>query len=212
MSAGLDDAAVFDDDNHVGAGDRAQPVGDDEARSSAHQMAEALLNQPLAFRVEIAGGLVENQQLGVGQDRPGDRQSLPLAAAEPHAAFANHGLHTVGHAVDELGGIGGFGGGADFAFGRVAPRIGDVLSDRAVEQKHILLDNPEQRTKRFDVVIPQIAAVERHAPGRRIIESGNQIAERRLARAAGTDQSHGLARRDRKVDVAQRRRVAAGIE
>ena len=94
---------------------------------------------------------------------------------------------------------------------RVAPRIGDVLSDRAVEQKHILLDNAQQRTKRFNVVIAQIAAIERHAPGRRIIKSGNQIAERRFARAAGADQSHGLARGYREVDVAQRRLVAAGI-
>jgi hypothetical protein len=48
-------------------------VGDDERGSRVHQLVERFLNQLLAFRIEVAGRFVEDQDLRVGQDRPCDR-------------------------------------------------------------------------------------------------------------------------------------------
>ena len=77
----LADAAMFDDDDHVGARNGAQAMSDDKTRSSAHETAKTLLNESLTVGIEIAGGFVEDQHLGIGQDRAGDRQPLPLTAA-----------------------------------------------------------------------------------------------------------------------------------
>src|SRR5882724_7361845 len=115
-------------------------MSDHETRSSAHELAKTLLNESLTFGVKIAGGFVEDQQFRVRQDRAGDRQPLPLAATQSHASLTDERLHPVGHSVDELGGVGGISGSADFLSGRVPPRIGDILSDRAVEQEDVLLD------------------------------------------------------------------------
>ena len=170
-------------------------MSDNETRPAAHELAKALLNESLTFRVKIASGFVENQQFRIRQDGAGDRQSLPLAAAQSHATLADQRLHSVGHAVDELRGIGGFGGRMDFLGGRIPPCVGDVLSDRAVEQKDILLDDSQQRAKRFDVIVAQISSIQRHATRIRIVKTGYQIGERGFAGAAGTDQCAPSGRR-----------------
>ena len=96
VAADFGDAAVFEDDDAVGVGDRAEPVGDDEARAAFHQRGQAGLDHPFAFGVEVAGGLVEDEDLRVGQDRAGDGDPLPLAAAELHAALADERVVAVG--------------------------------------------------------------------------------------------------------------------
>jgi hypothetical protein len=55
-------------------------VGDDERRSAGEQRGHRRLNQLLAFRVQIAGGLVEDEDLRRRQDRPRDGQPLLLTA------------------------------------------------------------------------------------------------------------------------------------
>src|SRR5689334_6489206 len=116
-------------------------MSDDKTRSATHQTAKALLNEPFTVRVEVTRRLVENEDLGVGQDSSSDRQPLALPAAQPNAALADNRLHTVGHPVDELGGIGGLGSGPYLLRSCAAPRVGDVLSNRTIKQKHVLLDD-----------------------------------------------------------------------
>ena len=88
----LDDAAVFHQQDQVGAADGGEAVGDDERGSPGEQRGHRRLNELLAFRVEVARGLVENQDLRRRQDRPGNGQALLLAAGELDAALADEGL------------------------------------------------------------------------------------------------------------------------
>ena len=62
---------------------------DDERRAVPHQVRQRLLHQPLGFGVERRGRLVEDQDRRVLQERPRDRQPLPLAARQPLAALAD---------------------------------------------------------------------------------------------------------------------------
>ena len=59
----------------------------------------------LALAVEIAGRFIEDEDLGVGEDSPCNRQPLTLAAAQSHAALADQGIVAVGEPVDKFGGI-----------------------------------------------------------------------------------------------------------
>ena len=51
-----------------------------KARAPAQQRLERALDQVLGLRVEGRGWLVQNQDRGVLQQRPGDGDPLPLAA------------------------------------------------------------------------------------------------------------------------------------
>ena len=87
---------------------------------------ERHLHQALVLGVERAGGLVEEQQRGVAQDRARDRDPLPLAAGQAHALLAEEGGEALRQAVEELGGGGRLGGGADLGVAGVGPAVADV--------------------------------------------------------------------------------------
>ena len=57
-----------------------------------HQVGQRLLYQHFALRVEMAGGLVQNQDGRVLEQRARDGEALPLPAAKLDAAIADHGL------------------------------------------------------------------------------------------------------------------------
>jgi hypothetical protein len=62
-------------------------VGDDEAGAPLHQSHQRLLQLLLRARVDIAGRLVQNQDVGIGQDGARDGQELPLAQTQIAAAL-----------------------------------------------------------------------------------------------------------------------------
>ena len=68
VSSRLADSSVFNDHDQVRVGDRAESMRNHKARATAHQLRQALLNEPLAVGVQIAGRFVQDQQLRVRQD------------------------------------------------------------------------------------------------------------------------------------------------
>lgn len=68
MAAHLDDRPLVEHQDTVGMANRAQAVCDHKRRSAPQQLIKALLDQPFTFRVEIAGGLVENEDPRVRQN------------------------------------------------------------------------------------------------------------------------------------------------
>ena len=109
----LGDASVVDDDDLVGVVHRGEPVGDDDRRAPLQQRVERILHQLFALGVECRGRLVEDQDLGIFQHRAGDRQPLPLAARQFHAAVADVGLVALVGLHDEVVGVGYLGRGDD---------------------------------------------------------------------------------------------------
>src|SRR5439155_1597431 len=89
MSAALDDAAILDQKDQVRAAHSGQPVRDHEGGSAREQRGHRRLNELLALGIQVARGLVENQDLGRRQDRPGNGQALLLAAREFDAALTD---------------------------------------------------------------------------------------------------------------------------
>src|SRR5262245_38953720 len=98
----LHDAAPVQEVDEVRVLDRAQPVGDQDHGPARQGGLEALLDRPLGGGVEVAGRLVEDQDLRPPQQRPGDRQPLPLAAREVGPALADDRLVPPRQARDEL--------------------------------------------------------------------------------------------------------------
>ena len=95
MRAAFDNSSAFDDQNLIGATDGGEPVSDHEGRSPLHQLVQSGLNHGLGLGVEGTGGLVENQDAGLCQQRASDRETLPLAAGELYATLADDGVVAV---------------------------------------------------------------------------------------------------------------------
>ena len=66
------------------------------------QRLQAVLDQRLALAVEARRRLVENQDARVGENRARDRDALPLAARQPHAALADDRVVALLELLDEL--------------------------------------------------------------------------------------------------------------
>ncbi len=78
MGSALDDVALLDDKDLVGAADGGEAVRNDKGCSALHEEVEPGLDEGFGFGVEGAGGFVEDENAGVGEDGAGDRQTLTL--------------------------------------------------------------------------------------------------------------------------------------
>src|SRR5690348_5760659 len=98
---------------------------DHEGGSSREKRGHRRLYELLAFCVEVAGGLIEDQDLGRREDRPRNGQALLLAARELDAALADERLVLFGKLDDELVSIGAPRGVFNLVVGRIVPAVGD---------------------------------------------------------------------------------------
>ena len=143
MGALLDDAPVLEDDDEVGIADRRQPVGDDEGRSSSEQEPQRPFDLPLGADVDRRGGLVQDQDSRVGEQRARQRHKLTLSKRESRAAFLQLRLVAVLEAQDEVVRADRLRGLHHLFRRRVGAAEGDVLGDRAGEEEAFLGNDPE---------------------------------------------------------------------
>src|SRR5579884_2982797 len=94
--------ALFQHEDLVGPADLREPVRDEQRGAAMLRPLQRPLDLILRGAVYGAGRVVEDQDARVGEQRPRDRQALPLAAGERHAALADHRLIAVGEGRDEV--------------------------------------------------------------------------------------------------------------
>ena len=133
-----DDAPVVEHDDLVGERDRRQPVGDDDRRPVAHDLAQPGADLRLGRGVDGRGRVVEDEDARIDQERAGDRDPLPLPARERDPALADDGVVAVRELEDELVRLRGLGGGLDRSMRRVGHPERDVVADRGGEEERIL--------------------------------------------------------------------------
>src|SRR5690242_18591700 len=160
MGTGFTDPALFQHDDLVGAPDGRKAVGDHNHGAVLHQIGKRLLYQHFTLGVEVAGGLVQNQDGRVLDQRPRDGDALALAAAELEAASADHGLIAVRQTRDEIVRQRGFGGGADGLGRHVRAAIRNVVGDRVVEDKGFLRDDADLRAQAGKRYGADVAAID----------------------------------------------------
>ena len=156
------------------------------------------------FAVERRRRLVEHQDRRVLQDDARDRDALALSAGQFHAALAD--MRVVAAPVAPVFEVGDEAVGmrerrrrGDFRVGRIGAAIGDVLADRAMQQRGILRHHRDAAraaipASRSAMSWPSI----RMRPLPAVEEPQQQVDQRRLARAGAADQADLLARRDRR--------------
>ncbi len=157
-------------DDRIGAGHKREAVGDDDNRAATRDPAEMLLDDGLAFRVERAGCLIENQDGRVVDQGPGDGQPLALTAREIGGALLEHRRIAMRQALNELMRAGNLRH-LDHLLQR-GGRLGhgNVLTHGAAEQEILLQHDADPGAQMGQVELFQIVAVDLDQPGLRHIE------------------------------------------
>ena len=149
MRARLDDAALVEHDQPVHLGQRRQAVGDRDHCLAFHQREQVFLDRRLHFRIERRCRLVEHQDRRVLQEDAGDRDALALAAGELDAPFADLRIEPLAALLSTSPSMNSqafarFAASITSASARIRTAIGDVVADRAVQQRRILRHHADQ--------------------------------------------------------------------
>ena len=79
MGALLGYLAAFEDDDLARSADRGEAVGDDYRGTAMEEALEAALDRFLGADVDVGGGLVEDEDAGLGEEGAGEGDELALA-------------------------------------------------------------------------------------------------------------------------------------
>src|SRR5258708_1748430 len=129
------------------------------------------------------------EKAGASDARPRDRDALPLAAGEARPALPKNRVVTLWQRDDEIVGVGGARRVFDLLTRVRAWRaVGNVASNRVVEEHRILADDAGQRSQRRQREIARVDTVDQNPPGGRPIKPRNQVDPRGFAGTAAANQ------------------------
>ena len=148
VAPGLDDAALVQHEDPVGAADRREAVRDQEDERGRVPHAARFSSTRSSVSASSDGGrLVEDQDRRVLEHRARDREPLALARRELRAALAERRVVALRLALDELVGAGDARGLAHRGVVASGHRVADVLADRRAEEQ-VLLQRDARRARR----------------------------------------------------------------
>ena len=201
MAALLHDLPVPEDQDHVGVHDGAQPVGNDKGGPPPHELVHGLLDQDLGAGVHIGGGLVQNEELPVCQEGPGDGEELLLAPGDGDVVLSDDRVVALGEGADEVVAVGLVAGSDDLLPGGVGTAVGHVLGDGALEEPGVLEDHGEEPA----AVVPghggQALSVDEDAALIHVVEPHEEVDDGGLSRPGGSHDGHLLSRLHLDVQV-----------
>ncbi len=212
VGALVEHAAVVDHHDAVGESQRRAAVGHEQGGATLHQLVERSVDLVLDAGVDRRGGVVEDQDARVGEQRPGQGQPLALPAGQGHAALAHGRVVPTGGVHDEVVRLGRPGDGLDLRVGRVLAPVGDVGAEGVGEQEAVLEHHADLVAQRGEAHVADVGAVDADRSRRHVVEAGEEQGEGGLPRARGAHQRHPLARRDLEREVLEDRLAGAVAE
>jgi hypothetical protein len=148
--------------------------------------------------------LVEDQDRGVPDERAGDGQPLPLPSGQGRGPLAEDGVVAIGHGRDEVVGGRLLGRGDDVLGRRPLAAVGDVLRHGAAQQQRLLQHHADLLPQGVEGELPDVQAVDEDGARVRVVQPRQELGDRALARAAVSDERHGLAGGDPEAHGFQR--------
>ena len=210
VGALFDDAALVEDVDAVGIADGGEAVGDDDGAAVLHEGVEGFLNEAFCFRIDGSGGFVEEEDGGIFEEGAGDGEALFFSAGEFHAAFADVRVEAFGEVADEIGGAGGFEGGPEFFIGGVAFGEDEIFADAVIEEEGFLGDVAEGAAEGGFGDRVEFVAVDADGAFFVFVEAAEEIDDRGLAGAGGSDEGDGFSGGGLDVDFVEGGLVAVG--
>ena len=176
-------------------------MGNQEGGAVFKEVADRVLDQLFGLGVDRTGRLIQHEDGGVGQHRPGEGDQLFLAGREAVAPFADVGIPAVFQLFDDGIGRDRSGRRLDFLIGRVEAAVADVLHDGAGEEVGALEDVAEGGVEPELAALPVVFAVDQDLPRGRLEEPAGEVDKGRLARPRLADDRDGRAGGDVEVEV-----------
>ena len=201
----VDHLPVVDDHDPIGERQGRATVRDEQRRSGARDSAQGGVDLVLDAGIDGRRGVVEEQDLGVGQQGARERHALPLTTREGQTLLADDGVIAVRELHDELVRFGGAGCSLDLGRRGVGPPERDVRGDRIGEEERVLEHDADAASQRLQRRVAHVDAVDGHRARMHVVEPGQQEPDGRLARARAAHERDRLAGRDMQAEVAQHR-------
>ena len=164
-------------------------------------MSERPRGPDLRERVDRGRGLVQHQDVRIGDTGAQQRDQLAFTGRERFAALTDPSVESVGQRLDPVVDVEHLDQSLDLGSRRRRSGEADVGGDRVVEQERLLSDHDEPVAELVVVDERQGDTAESDLAGDRIGEAGDQPAECRLAGTRGAHDGDLLAGRDVGRDV-----------
>ena len=199
MGALLHDAAVVHNQDLVGMAHGLEPVRDHDDGLVAGQSFNGLLQTVLVLRVHAGGGFVQNDDGCILQHGAGNADALLFAAGQACTALPDNGIVAIRQCFDEIIAA-GLAGGFHYLFvGGVRAAEFDVVLDGIRKQIHVLEHHGDVGQQAVAGQLSDIVAAHRDATAVRVIEPGQQAADRRFDGAGRAHDGGGSMLRDVKL-------------
>ncbi|KAF1047543.1 MAG: hypothetical protein GAK38_01894 [Xylophilus sp.] len=203
VAADLGDAPLLQHDDAVGVAHGREAVRDDDRRAPPAQQGQRGLHLALGEAVHVGRGLVENQDLRVGEQRACKAQQLALADREAAPALPQRRAVALRQGGDEVVRAHRARGALDVLAAGVRCAVGDVLRHRRGEQEGLLLHHADGAADAVQAQVAHVVAADQHRALIHVVEAVDQRGDAGLARAGGADQRDRLVRRHHEVDAVQ---------
>src|SRR6185312_12524600 len=189
----LDDTAIAHHQDQIGIADRRQAVRDDEAGAVGAQSCHGMLHERLRPRVDRAGCLIEYEQRRTREKCARNRDELLLSGADVARLLVDHRIVTIRQATHQSIDRCRPGGLENLLVRRIGPAITDVVADGAVEEPGVLQHHAGLRPQLIAPQSRDVDAVEGDPALIQLVEAQDEVDERGLAGAGGTDDGNGVA-------------------
>ena len=161
---------------------------DDEDRAPGRQTGQRRLNAVLRGGVDGGDGLVEDQDRGVLQQRPGDREALALSAGQVRSAVGEQRVEAVGESGDHVVALRGVQRLPDLVVGCRGAAEGEVEAHGVVEEVDVLEHRCHGAQHSSTADVADIRSADAHAAGVSIPQARDEIGDCRLSGAGGADE------------------------
>ena len=188
MRAALDNLAVAHHQNAVGVADGAQAMRHHKARTAGHKLVECRLHLQLGAGIDARRRLVQQQNRRVGEHDARDAQQLFLTLAKHAAVLADDRIVAAWQLHDKLVRVRALGGFDNLFTRGIRATVSDIFRHRALEQPRILQHHAKGAAQACARVVTRGATIDYDAPSIDIVKAQQQVDERRLATARGTDE------------------------
>ena len=154
---------------------------------------ERLLDQAFGLGVDGARRFVEDDDGRIFQDDAGEGQELLLPCGESGAALLQRMFVAVLEAADKAVRVDELRRRDTFLIGGIRPSVADIFHDRALEDEGLLHQYADFLSQGLQRHFPDIMPVDAHTSLLHIIEPGQHVDDRGLARAGGAHEGDRLA-------------------
>ena len=197
----LDDLAVREQNDLIGAADGGKSVRDDEHGSDIHHALERSLDQNLGFGIDIGGCLVKDHDLRTVDDGTGKGEQLSLARREVISSLTNLLVEPLRKTVDEGIGVDVAACLSDLVVSDRLVAQDDVRADRSREKEDVLEHLSELAAKRRELDTADIDAVEQDLAPLNIVIAAKEREDGGLSASRRADEGGGLPRLHREGNV-----------